>query len=975
MRSITTIKLKTTSATNEACPLEELSFDDIFQIIRSDDSIKEMITRYHRITNEKERVKFKADFPSFYPTVFLGQVNINSLCEKSVPTEIVQFDIDRKANPDMNDDHFAEIREKIQNFEYTVYCFISPSNGLKFGILTDFVRGIDEPIAITQDRYRQAYALTKSFVMTILPDVVFDDCVGVLKHACFFSYDPKAYYNPNCWSILVNHKCFSSKKPSEPVKEYPTADSGYIQEMLLSITDKDSFNYDQRFLVNMAVFNAIGENGIAMMFNFWTAAAQENPTKLLIDLKNQYRDKDGYKTMGFLVNLVRNKYGYPKAVTGSKRKSLEPKSLTEKAISENRFLSLMLSPEEAKEYLNEELQLFFNSDQNTCINFSAGAGKTYLTLQFLKGLSNTKKVLYLVRDHNLAEQNVLTFNSLPKTLKRFVPISSQIVHLKGKTQLCELPEVVQKYSKAGMAIPVMKCLGNCPHFAQCQYTLQFAGMENIRMMPLNELLGTQSFFFNSIVSLSAMDADDGEVVVKNNTYTKGQAWIPDYIVVDEDWLSKETVVEDLSSQYDCVREVLNECLRGTDLIISIEIHFQLILTEYREMMKLKTELKYTNDDDYIKNNVANKGKWSAIVETMRNYCVSKDEDVLANLRVEIEDKKMVLSGLKTIQDRYANVPKLFLDATANEALIKQVIPDIRFVNINIKKKSDVRILQAQNFNFTKESLKKEHTKKELIAGLKRLIKNRGYQNVGLITYLNVGEQKKFDQWLANEIGISLYGHFGNIRGNNSFENCDCIFIVGRHSMPPNELQEFAIAIFNDKKCSIEREYIDTIARQPNDQYVSINNFAYVDNQISECYQHFCQAETIQSVGRGRLIYGCPKDIWHLSNESLGINIEVDEFIRYDDYFYQPKGASENILKIGGCIKNKPKELEAVFGRHLIDNKRGEIEQLLIDEGYELITKTVTSKTNRNKRVVEFWALSEASLELYCDQQGYQIRQM
>ena len=49
-------------------------------------------------------------------------------------------------------------------------------------------------------------------------------------------------------------------------------------------------------------------------------------------------------------------------------------------------------------------------------------------------------------------------------------------------------------------------------------------------------------------------------------------------------------------------------------------------------------------------------------------------------------------------------------------------------------------------------------------------------------------------------------------------------------------------------------------------------------------EHYSLSETQQAIGRGRLIHGKAKDIYYLSNEYLGSNIEVTGFLSYNDLF-------------------------------------------------------------------------------------------
>ena len=69
-----------------------------------------------------------------------------------------------------------------------------------------------------------------------------------------------------------------------------------------------------------------------------------------------------------------------------------------------------------------------------------------------------------------------------------------------------------------------------------------------------------------------------------------------------------------------------------------------------------------------------------------------------------------------------------------------------------------------------------------------------------------------------------------------------------------------------------------------DQFCTVENWLYPNNQIESIRCHFSQAETIQAVGRGRWFNNTPKDIWLFSHESLGLNVEIDGWFRYEHWF-------------------------------------------------------------------------------------------
>ncbi len=151
------------------------------------------------------------------------------------------------------------------------------------------------------------------------------------------------------------------------------------------------------------------------------------------------------------------------------------------------------------------------------------------------------------------------------------------------------------------------------------------------------------------------------------------------------------------------------------------------------------------------------------------------------------------------------------------------------------------------------------------------------------TYLRVGTHKNFDQWLAQQIGTDLYDHFGNIRGKNICEAVECLLVVGRHEMDPANLDDWFYAVYN-KPVEKQREAVEVPVRMTDERWGTIENLVYQDDEIESVRRHLCQAETAQAVGRSRWYNDKPKDVYLLSCESLGTNVIVDEWIRFDELF-------------------------------------------------------------------------------------------
>jgi hypothetical protein len=857
------------------------TFIEIFSLVERDESLKALTRDYREIKDDQRKPEFKKKFPSFFPTLWLNS-NIHELTIRAIPTGIIQFDMDLKNNLDVDSEEVRTLL--IEKIPSLVYLFTSPSGGLKFGIRTDFTKVFNEAytddriLLDTKERYRIAYSLAKSLIFQSVPNIVLDDAVGHLKWTCFLSHDPNVFLNIGCETFEVNNRCFCSHSPKEPIYSYATVDYARVDDLLRFIPR--DFHWDERLLINCAVFNTMGPVGFDLLYNHWTT---DNRVKLRNDLTYQLNHRI-HHNIGYLYNKAR-KYGYPGPATGRARNNLEPRDLLNAVIKTRQSgIPELMNVEEARQKIREELTMFLSDQENsvahdTLFNISVGLGRTYLVLEFLKRINPTKQVLYLCPDHQLIEEIVERFNQIQVEKAKIGMSFSSCVHFKGKNLMCERPEIVKIYQEAGIeSIPPAQCLHDCPLFSGCRYVEQFTNpLANIHLASQEELFNEQAFFNNRRANRA------GKEVKIPRRYN--------FVVIDEDWIKlEENEVEDLKTCHLSIRNILLDCEQGKSLVESIRHHASQLTLEY-ELAKAENRgshsIPFENTAQYIKAYFESKKPTSVILKTLYDFVVSEDEDCLKGLRFKADKEKnqvkLVLSRRKEINERFAHVPKLFLDATADEHFIKHISPNIKFVNIMAQKNPATKIYQCQNFVVTKEWLKEEKHREALVKGLKKLIQQKGYKNVGLITYMNLGfEIRNFDDWLAKRVGCPIWGHFGKIRGRNEFDSVDGLLIIGRHAINQETLEDMAYACYGQFEKQ-EREIVELPVRLVGDQFCTIENNCYPSSELESIYRHYCQAETTQAVGRSRWFNDNPKEVWLFSLESLGMNVEIDGWFRREEW--------------------------------------------------------------------------------------------
>lgn len=836
--------------------LETLQLIDIFDNIKFDPILRDKTQRYQKIPveNIQERKDFKVNkLPAFFPTVWLGQTDKNSLTDESLPTGLIQFDLDAKDNQHID---LSEVRKVLLVIPELYSLFQSPSGGIKFTIKTDFHKHFDDTIEVVRGRFKAAYNITKAYICGVLPSIVLDDAVGTLKFSCFLSHDPELYINAECLTLVLDSKCFCSIAPRERLHTYDTVDTDKVAELLSYIPK--NFHYNERLSINSAVLNSIGEVGIPLLMAHWTTS---NKVKLKKDL-DYLLAHPTHHNLGYLVNQAR-KYGYPFASTGRARKNLKTQDIVEAARATGQRVEGLKTFDEAREVVNQTVDRFIKNKINIVISSSVGIGKSEKVLSVLRMIPWNVSAMYVSNNHNLLNELKTRFNEMPREQK-MGSIVSTIAHIQGRNRLCENKAVTKAFGN----IPIShhQCKNDCHFFSQCSYTFQFQSFSNIRMVAANELFNDSSYFDNG--------------------------WKPDLIIVDEDCQKMEVFTEGFGSRYRSIRDIIQDTQDGLPLVESINNNSINVMLDYLKMKKeyRNKAVKWSNTSQFISEWKERQEIWSEILKAIHTYYLSGDETCLHGLRPIPNGLRM--TRLSVIHSRFNGIPKLFLDATADEHVFKHLYPDIEFVSVHAIKRDSVRLIQAENFNITKTWLEKAYAnRKKLIDACNRFIAEGGYKKVGLITYKNIKCHQDFDVYLGQSIGAHVVNHFGNIRGKNDFEDCDLLIVAGRHELDKVGLEDWVYAVF-DKCVEGEREYVEVPIRMFGDEWVSIENLLYLDKDVESIKNHVCRSETHQACGRIRWFSehpdGLNKTVLLLSCESIGTNVEVDEWIRSEDFLDEPE---------------------------------------------------------------------------------------
>lgn len=696
------------------------TFESIFEKIINCSNLKNVTYEYKTIIESESRNYKIKSFPAFFPSVWLRQTDKNELTEDALPNGLIQFDVDKKDNK-----HFdvEMVKSKLLCIPELYSLFVSPSGGLKFTIKTDFHKHVNDTVETVKERFREAYKITKAYILRYVSTLVFDDSVGTLKFSCFLSYDPNAYLNTECSELSVDHLCYCSERPRESQHTYDTIDLIKIKH-LLSFIPKDCC-YFERLGINASVINSIGKIGINLLLDHWDT---DNKVKIEKDLQYLF-EHPLHHNMGYLFNQARH-YGYPNAVSGRLRKKLKIQNIIIDSLESGQRVERLKTLNEAQTMIGEAVDRFIQNKNNMIISSSVGIGKSEKVLNILRQIPWNIKAMYVSNNHALLDELKTRFLNIP-SYKKWGTTETTIAHIKGKNRLCENERVKGFYGE--IPIPKQQCEKDCSFFAECAYTQQFNHISNIRMISSNTLFNEQSYFDNN--------------------------WKPDIIILDEDCHQLEVFSEGNNSIYQSIRSISLDVRNNISLKDSILNNSEIVITDY---LKMKKDIRNTCRDWVDSKHFINEWKEkqrinSEILQCLYNFCITEDETFIRNIR--LSGDKLKLSRIKTIHSRFDGIPKLFLDASADEKVIKQLYPNIEFISAHAVKRHNVKFIQAENFNITKSWLVKNNNVQKMIDSCKRYIEKGDFKNIGVVTYKNIDTIKDFDVYLGNKIGAHVVNHF------------------------------------------------------------------------------------------------------------------------------------------------------------------------------------------------------------------------
>ena len=866
------------------------SLEEIVSDIRTG-RYKDLVERVRVEKDKGTRKQLKGKLPTFFVGVVLNNGGSSlSSSENYNSSGIVQFDID-----DYEVEESKKLLGMINNNSSVLYSFLSPSGGVKFGVLTDFECDDD---TITR-KFNTLYDLVKKEMGEVILDGI-DDSVSSISQQCFLSYDPEIYFNPSPKRIILNERVNRSyRKYQEELNRSEGIDVSNItdEEVLdvLSFIPKD-LSYDERLNINFSVIDHFGVNSKLVLLNHWSDPDKKKLGRQIDSQIKSHQSRTGKKsTLGTLFYFGK-KYGWSRTQV-TETSELKP------TFHHDNFYSVIDSSKRLEKVIHKD---FFNDKKDKVVIVECGSGKTRTMYQVVSDYLNKNprvKVSIFLKTHEMIDQFVKDMNENITGNKKDLSGMDRlklsgfqnIPHkIRGQGKLCHMVGVEGSgITKENIGDIGTSLCGDC-FFRQvesCNYFEQFEEglgvMGNVRVYTHNRLFLKPKY-------------DDG--------------FKPDYVIIDEDIVSMMTDTKELltisESRYPSLQDILSSLSSGKSLVESVSHRWDELSSD---LEKIKEEKRLVSVDIYSidKSSFKNSYELQKYKDLQKKINVlGKEQNLVQELLLisngsniqskyvwvqhrENDEPRLTYGKSKTILEEYSQIPMLYMDGSGEQVVIESVLDrTFEFEHFRVNQQGNVRVYQIYNHSFSKRSI--DDSKLNSISDW---IDTLPFKRFGLIRYKRIGSDEGWSKELDEKVtkingGDNCIGWVGNVRGINRFEGGDTLLVLGQHRLPDYEIFNLSQMIFreeiqdelgqiavDDYQEYLSREVTEKVYRMKDGYHQSIELDEYKNKECHLTSNHFDKSETYQSLHRLRLIHGNEqKQVYLFSNTP--VDVSVDELIDY-----------------------------------------------------------------------------------------------
>jgi hypothetical protein len=881
---------------------EHRLLDDIIRDIK--EGVYEELVGKIRAEQDKEiRYELKKGLPVlFIGVVFRDNKSSFNNSESVASTGIIQFDFD-----EYDLEKSRKFQESINNHPSVLYSFISPSGGVKFGVMTDF--DCNDKKSISQ-KYSEAYNIAKEDLAVLLEGYTLDDSLKSISKQCYLSHDQDAYDNPDAKKLIINKRvseiCIEEKEQRKIHSENRTSltrntDDAEVLEALSCIPSQ--LKYEERMIINFAVISQFGVNSKPVLMSHW-AKGDKKKLEQQIDsqIKSHMSSKSGISVSTLFYEAM--KHGY-------RGNRIIQKTDDEPTFNYEKYYT----PDESSIKLEEIILVdFFENRKDKMVNVECGSGKTRTMFKVITNflIKNPHiKVSVFLKTHEMMDQFVRDMNENIKSynqsqvekcgisgMRDQYPFNHMPLRIKGMGEACkEIDREGSGITRDNIGIiGTSKCddcfyqnIESCEYFDQFDKSLE--NMSNVRVYSHNRL------FIRPKID---------------------REFKPDYVVIDEDIVpmmidTDESLLSINESEHASIAHILGQLRNGqtlSDSMMDAPTSFSENLS--KDYNTVKTELdnlirqisgfasgalrqQQANQYRELQKNISTKKKMKLLFEELlllSSGTKLRSKNVWVQHR-EDESPRLTYGRSKKILDEYKDIPMLYLDGSGEQSVIESLFDkDFDFENIRVEQQENAKVFQFKNrASFSKQSFSMDTAGKK-IDEICDWIDTLETDSIGLIRYHKINGDKAFFNKLDEKIkqindGDDLVGWFGNIRGVNRFQNCDTLIVLGQHRLPDYEIFNLSQLIFRrdvleaNEKLDLEsyadylkKEETTKAYRMKNGHHRNIKQAEYLN---PECYltsMHFDKAETYQALHRLRLIHGTEyKQVFILSDAVLDVSID------------------------------------------------------------------------------------------------------
>lgn len=763
--------------------------------------------------------------PAFIPSSFNAK-----------PTGIVQLDYDTIKIIENSE----KLKQKLKdNVPSLIYAFISPSGGLKAGILTDFYGD-----GIEIEKFKFAVEVVEDEVRRLIrePDIQFDPASKTLNQPCFFSSDRRIVANDEPPELPVREKAEklflnfqeAQKARISSIQHIHTIDNEEVRSAFQRIPTNSGKT--TKNIINTAVLNVFGQDGIEMIMNHWifndAKEAREGIDKLYQKTLHDRTNKIGIRT----IIEEAKKHGWKNTTwNGRKTTGLEGREPTYPC-------KLFPNVYDAVKRVQELIDNYFRLGVDTLIHAECGIGKTLLVLEKIAEIDDA--VAIFIPEHETAEE-------IKQKLIKLGVDSDKFIVIQGYSRTCIRLMHLEEKEKIGLFQNWKTCL-SCKHFHEkCIYHEQFKGDQRIRIYP-------QAYLYNPASS---------------------DRFKPAFVVVDE------SITENICNitHYNSKSGNIFKKLIDNEKVSVEEID--------AEINKLNKFLPTQNDGAVIPPpaHKFDSEKWKKeLLIKRRNISVYNKRNHLEELKKKIEGKytdymiwnnggRVYFGKKKQINTRWHSKPILHLDASGDRMITGIVFEkDFKvYEKIRCEYADGVRVIQIFDKLFSKVQCAEEKT----LSDLKWLVSMlHGNDNIGYVSYKQIDGKPFITNLIADQNKLLS---FGGLRGKNKLEDagCDTLLSIGRYMLADDDLINIAHVLFQADDFVKSKATVKKTYRMKDGNHLSAKFVEYADERLQVLAEVFDKSESYQAGHRCRLLHHSNRTLILHTNEVL--DFTIDELISVD----------------------------------------------------------------------------------------------